>query len=241
MTLVELSDVHKTYDMGHALVRALRGITLDFAEGEFVAVAGPSGSGKSTLLNLVAMLDEPNQGSLKIAGRDVTRLSDDARTELRNQLIGFVFQRFNLVPVLSAVENVMLPLELAGTSQAECRRRALEMLSDVGLAGFVDHRPDHLSGGQQQRVAIARALVTGPAIVIADEPTANLDSQTSSHIIGLMRALNRRHGTTFIFSSHDGRLLDRIVRLVHLTDGEIVPASKANESGSELRQAVGLS
>lgn len=241
MTLVELRDVHKTYDMGRAAVRALRGITLDFAAGEFVAIAGPSGSGKSTLLNLVAMLDEPNQGTLRIAGRDVTLLADDLRTELRNHLIGFVFQRFNLVPVLSALENVMLPLELRGLGQPECRQRALAMLRDVGLGDFVAHRPDHLSGGQQQRVAIARALVMAPAIVVADEPTANLDSETSKHIIGLMRSLNRQHDTTFIFSTHDHRLLDHVDRLIHLTDGQVVEPSADHEWNTEPRAAVGLS
>jgi putative ABC transport system ATP-binding protein len=241
MTVVELRGVHKTYDVGQAVVRALRGITLDFAAGEFVAIAGPSGSGKSTLLNVVAMLDEPNQGTLRIGGNDVTLLSDDDRTELRNQLIGFVFQRFNLVPVLSALENVMLPLELRGLGQAECRQRALAMLRDVGLGDFVGHRPDHLSGGQQQRVAVARALVIGPAIVVADEPTANLDSETSKHIIGLMRLLNRQHGTTFIFSTHDNRLLGHVDRLIHLTDGQVVERNAVHDSGTEPRVAAVLS
>jgi putative ABC transport system ATP-binding protein len=226
MPLIELRNVHKTYNVGPTVVHALRGVTLDVDGREFVAVVGPSGSGKSTLLNLIATIDEPTEGTVSVKGREIARLSDDARTEMRNALIGYVFQRFNLVPVLSAIENVMLPLELQGVARRDARQRAAVMLEDVGLAEYAGHRPDHLSGGQQQRVAIARALVTNPAVVIADEPTANLDSATSQRILELMRALNRQHDTTFIFSTHDDRLLRYVDRLIHLTDGQITSASR---------------
>jgi len=221
MALIELHNIQKTYNLGQTAVRALRGVTLDLHEGEFTAIAGPSGSGKSTLLNLIAIIDDPTEGTLSIEGKEIRSLSDNARTALRNRLIGFVFQRFNLIPVLSARENVRLPLELQGVASAEAERRALAMLADVGLSQFVEHRPDQLSGGQQQRVAIARALVTRPALIIADEPTANLDTETANHTIQLMRALNRQHQTTFIFSTHDERLLTHVDRLIHLTDGAI--------------------
>jgi putative ABC transport system ATP-binding protein len=230
MSLIELRNVHKTYNVGPTVVHALRGVTLDVDGGEFVAVVGPSGSGKSTLLNLIATIDEPTEGVVSVKGREIARLSDDARTEMRNALIGYVFQRFNLVPVLSAIENVMLPLELQGVARREARKRAAVMLEDVGLAEYAGHRPDHLSGGQQQRIAIARALVTNPAVVIADEPTANLDSVTSQRILELMRALNRQHDTTFIFSTHDERLLRYVDRLIHLTDGQITIASRTGVS-----------
>ena len=203
--------------------------SLIIEEEEFVAIWGPSGSGKTTLLNLVGTIDEPTSGRIEIKGQEVNRLTDDQRTELRNKNIGFIFQGFNLIPVLSALENVMLPLQIQGVSSAGAKYQAVKRLDEVGLSGFIHHRPDKLSGGQHQRVAIARALVTEPSIVIADEPTANLDSDTSRKIIGLMRDLNEKVKTTFVFSTHDQRLLDRVKRLIRLEDGKIVHGGGQNE------------
>lgn len=222
MPLIEMTDIKKDYHLGETVVHALKGIDLNIDKGEFVAVWGPSGSGKTTLLNLVGAIDEPSTGKLVVEGQEVALLSDNRRTDLRNSSIGFIFQGFNLIPVLSALENVMLPLEIKGTSLSEARSKALKRLDEVGLSDFVSHRPDKMSGGQQQRVAIARALVTGPSIVIADEPTANLDSDTSRSIIGLMRNLNEKEKTTFVFSTHDQRLLDQVKRLIRLEDGKIL-------------------
>lgn len=222
MPLIEMTDIKKDYYLGETVVHALKGIDMTIDKGEFVAVWGPSGSGKTTLLNLVGAIDEPSKGKLFIEGQEVAILSDNRRTDLRNSSIGFIFQGFNLIPVLSALENVMLPLEIRGTSLSEARSKALKRLDEVGLFDLVSHRPDKMSGGQQQRVAIARALVTGPSIVIADEPTANLDSDTSRSIIGLMRNLNEKEKTTFVFSTHDQRLLDQVKRLIRLEDGKIL-------------------
>ncbi|MEJ2068464.1 MAG: ABC transporter ATP-binding protein, partial [Deltaproteobacteria bacterium] len=183
MALITMQNIRKDYFLGEAVVHALQGIDLDIDTGEFVAVWGPSGSGKTTLLNLIGAIDEPTEGTLEIAGREVSSLSDNQRSELRNESIGFIFQGFNLIPVLSALENVMLPLQIRGASSGEARTRALGRLKAVGLADLVHHRPFKMSGGQQQRVAIARALVTDPSLVIADEPTANLDSKTAHMIL----------------------------------------------------------
>ena len=221
MALIETKDIKKDYLLGETVVHALRGVDLTIDRGEFVAIWGPSGSGKTTLLNLIGAIDEPSSGQLFIEDQEVALLSDNRRTELRNGSIGFIFQGFNLIPVLSAVENVMLPLQIKGASFSESRDRALSRLDEVGLSDYVRHRPDKMSGGQQQRVAIARALVANPSLVIADEPTANLDSDTSRSIIGLMRSLNEKEKTTFIFSTHDQRVLDRVERLVRLEDGRI--------------------
>lgn len=222
MELIEMRDIKKDYFLGETVVHALRGVDLTIEREEFVAIWGPSGSGKTTLLNLIGAIDDASSGQLFIEGEEVKRLSDDRRTELRNRAIGFIFQGFNLIPVLSALENVMLPLEISGISLSDAKNRALGRLDEVGLSDFVRHLPDKLSGGQRQRVAIARALVTKPSLVIADEPTANLDSDTSRKIIGLMRDLNEKEGTTFIFSTHDQRLLDKVNRLVRLEDGRII-------------------
>lgn len=229
MMLVRMQDMKKDYFLGETVVPALRGVDLTIDEEEFVAIWGPSGSGKTTLLNLIGTIDEPTSGQISIAGQDIKQLSDDKRTELRNRKIGFVFQGFNLIPVLSALENVMLPLQIRGVSFSKAKAQALKRLDDVGLVEFVHHRPDKLSGGQQQRVSIARALVTEPSIIIADEPTANLDSDTSRKIIGLMRKLNEKDRTTFIFSTHDQRLLDQVKRLIRLEDGKIVDGGERDE------------
>jgi putative ABC transport system ATP-binding protein len=219
--LICLESVSKNYSMGETTVQALRGVSLDIGSGEFVAVWGPSGSGKTTLLNLIGIIDEPTSGSVVIEGTDVAQLTDNRQSELRNLKIGFVFQNFNLVPVLSALENVLLPLQIQGIPRKDAVERSLHRLSQVGLKGFEAQRPDKLSGGQQQRVAIARALVTEPLLVIADEPTANLDSDTAARVVGLMRELNHKEQTTFIFSTHDQRLLGRVDRLIRLEDGRI--------------------
>jgi len=221
MALIQMKNVAKDYRLGQTTVSALRGITMQIDAGEFIAVWGPSGSGKTTLLNLIGAIDEPSSGYVGFNDQEISKLSDNEKSELRNKSIGFIFQTFNLVPVLSALENVMLPLQIQGLSGAEAFSRSMHRLEQVGLADFVQHRPDKLSGGQHQRVSIARALVTSPSLVIADEPTANLDSDTAMKIVRLMRELNTTEKTTFMFSTHDQRLLGRMDRLIRLEDGLI--------------------
>lgn len=222
MALIEMQNIKKDYFLGETVVHALQGIDLQIDKGEFVAIWGPSGSGKTTLLNLIGAIDEPSTGDLAIAGKEVRSLSDNQRSEFRNETIGFIFQGFNLIPVLSALENVMLPLQIKGASFSEAKARALSRLEQVGLSELIHNRPAKMSGGQQQRVSIARALVNDPSLVIADEPTANLDSETARMIISIMRELNEKDEITFIFSTHDQRLLDQVKRLVRLEDGKIV-------------------
>jgi putative ABC transport system ATP-binding protein len=219
--LVELRQVVKLYPLGESRITALKGIDLTIYRGEFVAVWGPSGSGKSTLCNLVGLLDSPSSGTVRFDGRDVAELSDDQRSEARNGSIGFIFQGFNLIPVLSALENVMLPIQIGHSPARSSREAAIERLTEVGLASHMAHRPSKLSGGQQQRVAIARALITNPALVVADEPTANLDSENAHRVIDLMREICASEGTTFVFSTHDERLLDRVNRQIMMRDGEV--------------------
>lgn len=220
--IIALLRVWKYYDLGENRVPALRGVDLTIHRGEFVVVWGPSGSGKSTLCHLIGLIDDASEGVVKLVGREVRQLSDDQMSEFRNETIGFIFQRFNLIPVLSALENIMLPLQIQGVSTREAEEKATEWMTEVGLGDYTGQRPDKLSGGQRQRVAIARAMVTDPALVIADEPTANLDSENATKIIDLMREINISRGTTFIFSTHDQRLLDRVQRQVQLQDGIIV-------------------
>jgi putative ABC transport system ATP-binding protein len=227
--LITMRQVTKTYAMGAVTVRALNGVDLDIDRGEFIGIWGPSGSGKTTLLNMMGAVDAASSGQVMVAGSDLARLNDNQRSALRNRFIGFVFQRYNLIPVLTALENVMLPLQIQGAATAAAREKALEHLAAVGLSAVARHRPDQMSGGQQQRVAVARALVTDPALLIADEPTANLDSQTARQLIDLMGEIHRRQGTTFIFSTHDQRLLDRVDRRIQLRDGRI-PASREGQS-----------
>jgi putative ABC transport system ATP-binding protein len=219
--LIAMTQVSKTYTMGETRVHAVNKVDLDVRKGEFISIWGPSGSGKTTLLNLMGAVDEPTSGKICIDGRDLGGLNDNKSAELRNRFIGFIFQRYNLIPVLSAVENVMIPLQIQGVSTASARQKALERLDTVGLSAVALHRPDKMSGGQQQRVAVARALVTDPPLVIADEPTANLDSDTAMQLISLMRDINQRRGTTFVFSTHDQRLLDHMQRRIQLHDGRI--------------------
>lgn len=219
--LVSLTDVRKTYALGDTRVDALSAVSLEVRRGEFTVFAGPSGSGKSTLLNLVGCLDRPSGGTVALEGTDVATLDDDALGALRARRIGFIFQSFNLIPVLTALENVELALRLAGET-TDTTGRAAKALADVGLEGYVDRRPSQLSGGQQQRVAIARALVKQPAMVIADEPTANLDSRNGVAILDLMRAMNEQQGVTFLFSTHDPMVMDRARRVVRLADGRVI-------------------
>ena len=222
MALIELKKIHKEYRLGETRVPALNGIDLFIRQGEFVAVWGPSGSGKSTLCNLIGLVDVPTRGTVLLNGRDVAAMDDDRRSLLRSRSIGFIFQSFNLVPVLSALENVMLPLEIQGEKPALARQKAKDRLERLELGALTGNRPHKLSGGQQQRVAIARALITNPDLVIADEPTANLDSKTARRIIDLMLDINRTDKTTFLFSTHDQRLLDHVNRQILLEDGKIV-------------------
>ena len=219
--LVRVQDAHRRFHLGDTVVKALDGVTLDIHAGEFMAVWGPSGSGKSTLMNLVGLIDAPDDGRVWFDNQDSRTLDDDALTAFRGQRIGFVFQSFNLVPVLSALENVMLPMQIARAGKPEARERAAQALAEVGLERFAASRPDRLSGGQRQRVAIARALAIRPRLVIADEPTANLDSENSRMVVDLMREMNRAHGVTFVFTTHDPRLLDHVDRKVLLRDGRI--------------------
>ena len=227
MSLVQMTNLKKDYPMGQTKVPALRGVDLTISRGDFMAIWGPSGSGKTTLLNMIGVIDAPSEGSLLIADQDVQTLSDNQRSEFRNQFIGFVFQKFNLIPVLSALENVMLPLQIKGVASKTARQKARACIDLVGISDVARHRPDKMSGGQQQRVAIARALITEPALVIADEPTANLDKTTALKIVDLMRDLNGRMQTTFVFSTHDQRLLDQVGRLVRLEDGRITDVETA--------------
>ncbi len=220
--ILSLKNVVKTYHLGETTVQALQGLDLSIKKGEFTALIGKSGSGKSTLLNLVGCIDSPDAGQILFEGKDITHLSEVEKSSLRNHKIGFIFQSFNLIPVLNVYENVELPLVIQTEVSAEERRnRVLSALKDVELEQFAHYPPDKLSGGQRQRVAIARALVTHPTLVLADEPTANLDSKTSHKIIDLLLDLNQKKSITFLFCSHDEKLIDRVGRIIHIQDGVI--------------------
>ena len=223
MRVVQIDNVSKQYTLGDQRVQALSGISLAIADGVFLAIAGPSGSGKSTLLNMIGCIDSPSTGRILIDGQDVSGKSADQLADLRARTIGFIFQTFNLLPVLSAAENVEYPLlQLRELSAQERADRVASYLDIVGLRNYAQHRPNQLSGGQRQRVAIARALATKPKIVLADEPTANLDHKTGTDILALMKNINRRYKTTFIFSTHDRRVMAMADRLVKIEDGRIV-------------------
>ncbi len=221
MGSVSVRNVTKDYLLGRTLVRALHRVSLEVERSEFIAIAGPSGSGKSTLLNLVSAIDSPTSGEVFIDGVPLNSLDDNGLSDLRANKIGFIFQTFNLIPVLSAYENVEFPL-LFKRQGSVSKSRIKEVLARVGLEEFMHHRPDELSGGQRQRVAVARALVTDPLIVLADEPTANLDSETGQAVIDLMLEINGSAGTTFIFSTHDPGVMAHARRVVRLVDGRIV-------------------
>jgi putative ABC transport system ATP-binding protein len=220
--MITISDLKKTYQSGETQVRALRGISMEIVNGEFLSIAGPSGSGKTTLLNLIGCLDVADDGGISFDGTPVKSKSKKELAELRRHKIGFIFQSFNLIPVLTAYENIAFPLNLLSISEKEIRERTMDILQEVGLDGLEDRRPAQLSGGQQQRVAIARSLVKSPELVLADEPTANLDSKNGEAILSLMENLNGIHHTTFIFSTHDKLVMDHAHRLVTLRDGQII-------------------
>jgi len=235
--IVTLRSTTKSYQLGKVFVPALRGVTLEISAGEFLSIAGPSGSGKTTLLNLIGCVDTPTAGTVEIAGRNISELSERQLTDLRLHTIGFIFQNFNLVNVLDVFRNVELPLLLQRVpNAAQRKRRVLDMLGRVGLRDFVKHRPSELSGGQRQRVAIARALVTQPKLVLADEPTANLDSVTGESILELMRELNQCEKTTFVFSTHDAQVMAYANRIVRIVDGRI--SNTSTQTSFEERASV---
>lgn len=222
-SIVRIENVFKEYTLGTSRVHALKDINLQIGNGEFLAIAGPSGSGKSTLLNLIGCIDIPSSGKIYIDDRDTSGQTPDQLSELRARTIGFIFQTFNLFSVLSAEENIEYPLlQFKELRAAERRERIVKFLDIVGLAEFADHRPNQLSGGQRQRVAIARALATHPKIILADEPTANLDHKTGEGILQLMKEINRNSGTTFIFSTHDAKVMAMAERLIRIEDGQLV-------------------
>jgi putative ABC transport system ATP-binding protein len=229
--LVSVEAVTRTFPLDHSKVVALDHTSLRVEAGEFLAIAGPSGSGKSTLLNLIGCIDKPTSGRVVIDGVDTTGLGAAGTTKLRREKIGFVFQTFNLIPVFTAAENVEFPLLVQGLSANERKERVADALASVGLAARAHHRPDLLSGGERQRVAVARAIVGRPALVLADEPTANLDTRNATQLIDLMRDLNQHLGLTFIFSTHDQRLLEHTPRIVRLTDGRVMSDSEGEGEG----------
>ncbi|HEX2958796.1 MAG TPA: ABC transporter ATP-binding protein [Chitinispirillaceae bacterium] len=222
MNIIEIKGLKKNYALGTTTVHALRGIDLTIARGDFMSIIGPSGSGKTTILNIIGCIDSASEGSVRISGNEITKLTDTQITDIRLHHIGFIFQTFNLIPVLNCLENVEFPLLLMKKhSRDEVRRRAEKLIDEVGLKEYAKHRPAELSGGQRQRVAIARALVTNPDIVLADEPTANLDSVTGAQILDLMKEMNEKEKTTFIFSTHDANVMKYARNVVKIRDGLI--------------------
>ncbi len=222
MDTVQLENVTKIYTIGREETRAVDGVSLSLEGGEFAALVGPSGSGKTTILQLMGCLDMPDSGTITIDGQDVTRLSANKRAEVRLEKIGFIFQFFALVPVLSAYENVELPLLLSGVGAKERRERVMDLLNAVGLDGRIKNRPDQMSGGEQQRVAIARALAPRPSMVLADEPTANLDTANGQQVMEIMQRLNEQTNTAFIFATHDPRVMSFARRIIELRDGRVI-------------------
>jgi putative ABC transport system ATP-binding protein len=219
--MIQVQQVVRNYQAGETVVKALEGVSMEIGEGEFVSIAGPSGSGKTTLLNLIGCIDALDGGEITIDGIPVSKMDKKAKTEFRRNNLGFVFQTYNLIPVLSAYENISFVLSILNIPEKEIEERTMRILKEVGLEGMEHRRPDRLSGGQQQRIAIARALVKNPKIVLADEPTANLDSKTGEEILKLMKQMNEKYHTTFIFSTHDAMVMDYAKRLVLLHDGQI--------------------
>jgi putative ABC transport system ATP-binding protein len=230
MSIINLSQVKKHYSLGKTTVEAVRGVDLTIEKGDFISIAGPSGSGKSTILNMIGLIDTPTEGEVTIAGENIGKLDDTGLTRLRHEAIGFIFQSFNLIPVLNTRENIEFPLLLGknGKITAEKRDWIDFLIEEVGLGDRVKNKPNELSGGQRQRVAIARALVTKPMIVLADEPTANLDSNTGEAILELMKKINKDSGTTFIFSTHDHKVVQIADHVVRLLDGLVVEDSRRN-------------
>jgi putative ABC transport system ATP-binding protein len=243
--MITMENITKSYEMGTQTVHALRGVDMHLQEGEFVAIMGPSGSGKSTLMNIIGCLDVPTGGTYTLDNVDVSQMSDDQQARIRNTRVGFVFQQFNLLPRTSAVKQVALPLMYAGVGRTERMRRAEEALKMVGLGQRIDHRPDELSGGQQQRVAIARALVTEPAIILADEPTGNLDSESGVEVMEIFKRLHREQGITLILITHDPEVAAQAERTIWIRDGVIVDGNVAETghayqivNGRELKAAL---
>jgi putative ABC transport system ATP-binding protein len=226
MAEIKCVDLCKTYRQGDAIVRALDHVTLEIEQGSFICLSGPSGSGKTTLLNAIGGLDELDSGEISIDGVRVDRLGKGPLAELRLHHIGFVFQAYNLIPVLTARENVEFVMQVQGVSAKERRRKSSEILREVGLDGMEDRRPSELSGGQQQRVAVARAIVSQPKLVLADEPTANLDSVSATHLMDLFRELNQNHGVTFLIATHDERVMAYARRLIRMQDGKVISDDK---------------
>jgi putative ABC transport system ATP-binding protein len=222
MEVTKVTNATRVFKIGEVETKALRGVNLSIEDGEFTALVGPSGSGKTTLLQLIGLLDKPTTGNVTINGKDATNLNRNQRADLRKNAIGFVFQFFALIPTLTAYENVEMPLLLNGTKAADRKKRVNEMLEAVGLADRAHHRPDQLSGGQQQRVAVARALATNPKLILADEPTANLDTENGKQVMDIMQRLNKETGVTFVFATHDPRVIKYAKRVVTLRDGLIV-------------------
>ncbi len=221
MVVIKATDITKTYSPDKVPVQALRGVSLEIEQGEFTAIVGPSGSGKTTLLNIIGGLDKPTSGKIEVGGTNISTLSDNQLIDFRKDNIGFVFQSYNLIPVLTAKENVAFVMMLQNASKAARQQRAMELLTAVGISDKQDKRPSELSGGQQQRVAVARALATKPSFILADEPTANLDSTSTAGLLDIMLALNQQEKMTFVFSTHDQRVIDRARRVVTLVDGRI--------------------
>lgn len=222
MNVIDTKNIHKTYNPTTIPVHALRGVDLIITEGEFTALVGPSGSGKTTMLNIIGGLDRPTEGTVAVGGQDISQLSDNQLIDFRKDNIGFVFQAYNLIPVLTAQENVEFVMLLQNRSKQERDARVEELMEAVGLSDKLDKRPSQLSGGQQQRVAVARALAPKPRFILADEPTANLDSKSTANLLDIMARLNKEENITFVFSTHDQRVIDRARRVVTLEDGKIV-------------------
>lgn len=228
MEVAKLTDVTRVYKIGQVETRALNGVSMDIQSGEFTSLVGPSGSGKTTLLQLIGCLDQPTSGKVFIAGKETTGLNRNQRADLRKGTIGFVFQFFALIPTLTAYENVEMPLLLNGKSAPQRKQRVMELLDGVGMTDRANNRPDQLSGGQQQRVAVARALATDPKLILADEPTANLDTENGEQVMEIMKKLNKETGTTFVFATHDPRVIKYASRVVTLQDGKMEKDSKLN-------------
>jgi putative ABC transport system ATP-binding protein len=238
MSVIEMQDVTKEYQIGQIATPALRGVDLTVEAGEFTAIVGPSGSGKTTVLQMMGCLDRPTEGSVLVNGEDVVHLNDNQRADLRKGTIGFIFQFFALIPVLTAYENIELPLVLIGEDASTRRERVNELLESVGLTARADHRPDQLSGGEKQRVAVARALAVEPVLVLADEPTANLDTKNGNQVMDIMQRLNDETGTTFIFATHDPRVIPFAKRTVELRDGRVSEDWKTSKEYSHDPEAM---
>lgn len=228
MAIIEAENVTKIYQVGEVETHALNGVTMEIEKGEFAALVGPSGSGKTTMLQLMGCLDKPNSGTIRVNGQDVSQYKANKRAEIRREMIGFIFQFFALVPVLSAYENVELPLLLNNVSEKERKERVNMLLESVGLTDRAKHRPDQLSGGQQQRVAIARALAPNPIVVLADEPTANLDTENGQQAMDIMKKLNEETGTAFVFATHDPRVMSYASRVLKMQDGRLIDNGNGN-------------